>query len=163
MQIYVPLNTPASYDVTKTFARALARLLETEHPELVVSEMKKEVRGGKVFIDWSQNDEHKTTISVYSLRAREHSTVSTPVAWDEVEACLQKKDPAFLRFEADQVLARVEKRGDLFAQAATLKQKLPHLAEAPGPDLVAQAEEPLRRASKAKTGAKPKSTKKKKA
>ncbi len=127
LQIYVPLNTPTSYDVTKPFAHALARLLETDHSELVVSDMKKAIRVGKVLVDWSQNDEHKTTISVYSLRAREHPTVSTPVTWDEVEQCLKKKDPKLLVFEAPQVLERVEKMGDLFAPVQTLKQKLPRL------------------------------------
>ena len=106
----------------------MARLLEQEHPELVVSDMKKAVRTNKVFVDWSQNDEHKTTISVYSLRAREHPTVSTPVAWDEVEQALKKKDAGRLVFEAKDVLARVEKMGDLFEPVLKLKQKLPQLA-----------------------------------
>jgi bifunctional non-homologous end joining protein LigD len=128
MQIYVPLNTKTSYDETKSFAHAVARLLEQEHPELVVSDMKKAVRTNKVFVDWSQNDEHKTTISVYSLRARERPTVSTPVEWSEVEAALRKKDAARLVFEAKDVLARVEKMGDLFEPVQKLKQKLPQLA-----------------------------------
>jgi bifunctional non-homologous end joining protein LigD len=85
LQIYVPLNTPTNYDSTKTFSHALARLLENEHRDLVVSDMKKQLRVGKVFVDWSQNDDHKTTVSIYSLRAREHPTVSTPVKWEEVE------------------------------------------------------------------------------
>lgn len=128
MQVYVPLNTKTSYDQTKSFAHAIARLLEQEHPELVVSDMKKAVRTNKIFVDWSQNDEHKTTISVYSLRAREHPTVSTPVTWDEVEQAVKKKDAERLVFEAKDVLARVEKMGDLFAPVQTLKQKLPQLA-----------------------------------
>ena len=128
MQIYVPLNTKTSYDVTKPFAHALARLLEDEHRDLVVSDMKKAVRTNKVFVDWSQNDDHKTTISVYSLRARERPTVSTPVTWDEVEAAFKKKDASKLVFEAPQVLERVEKLGDLFEPVLTLKQKLPALA-----------------------------------
>ena len=90
--------------------------------------MKKAVRTNKIFVDWSQNDEHKTTISVYSLRAREHPTVSTPVTWDEVEQALKKKDAERFVFEAKDVLARVEKMGDLFAPVQTLKQKLPQLA-----------------------------------
>src|SRR6266849_5576474 len=90
LQIYIPLNTQTSYDETKSFARSLARLLEDEHRDLVVSDMKKAIRTGKVLVDWSQNDEHKTTISVYSLRARERPTVSTPVTWDEVERALKK-------------------------------------------------------------------------
>jgi bifunctional non-homologous end joining protein LigD len=102
-------------------------LLEHEHPELVVSDMKKAVRTNKVFVDWSQNDEHKTTISVYSLRARERPTVSTPVTWEEVEQALKKKDAERLVFEAADVLARVGKMGDLFEPLLTLKQKLPQL------------------------------------
>jgi bifunctional non-homologous end joining protein LigD len=127
LQIYVPLNTPTNYNATKTFARALAQLLEQEHPEMVVSDMKKTLRTGKVFVDWSQNDEHKTTIAVYSLRAREHPTVSTPVKWDDVERTLKKKDASLLVFEAPQVISRFEKIGDLFAPVITLKQKLPDL------------------------------------
>ncbi|HEY3618771.1 MAG TPA: DNA ligase polymerase domain-containing protein, partial [Candidatus Sulfotelmatobacter sp.] len=127
LQIYVPLNTPTNYDATKTFARALAQLLEQEHPEMVVSDMKKTLRTGKVFVDWSQNDEHKTTVAVYSLRAREHPTVSTPVKWDDVERTFKKKDASLLVFEAPQVISRFEKIGDLFAPVITLKQKLPDL------------------------------------
>jgi bifunctional non-homologous end joining protein LigD len=128
LQIYVPLNTPTSYEATKPFAHALARLLEDQHRDLVVSDMKKELRKGKVLVDWSQNDEHKTTIAVYSLRAREHPTVSTPVKWEEVERLLKKKDPSLVVFEADQVIKRVEKSGDLFEPVLKLKQKLPTLA-----------------------------------
>jgi bifunctional non-homologous end joining protein LigD len=127
LQIYTPLNTKTSYDETKPFAHAIARLLEQQHPEMVVSDMKKAIRTNKVLVDWSQNDEHKTTISVYSLRAREHPTVSTPVTWDEVEQALKKKDATHLVFEANDVLARVEKMGDLFAPVQKLKQKLPQL------------------------------------
>ena len=136
LQIYVPLNTKTTYEQTKSFAHALARLLEQEHPELVVSDMKKAVRTNKVFVDWSQNDQHKTTISVYSLRAREHPTVSTPVTWEEVEQALKKKDAGRLMFEAKDVLARVEKMGDLFEPVQKLKQKLPQLAGlAAGPEM----------------------------
>ena len=159
LQIYVPLNSPTSYDVTKPFAHALARLLENEHRELVVSDMKKQLRVGKVFVDWSQNDDHKTTVSVYSLRARERPTVSTPVKWEEVEQALKKKDADLLVFEASQVLDRVQKMGDLFEPVLKLKQKLPKLAgieEAAampeeGLELAAQAED----TKKAKKGAKP--------
>jgi bifunctional non-homologous end joining protein LigD len=128
MQIYVPLNTKTTYDETKSFAHAIARVLEQQHPDLVVSDMKKAVRTNKVFVDWSQNDQHKTTISVYSLRARERPTVSTPIRWEEVEQALKKKDAAPLVFEAKDVLARVEKMGDLFEPVQKLKQKLPHLS-----------------------------------
>ena len=128
LQIYAPLNTKTNYEQTKSFAHAVARLLEQEHSDLVVSDMKKAVRTNKVFVDWSQNDQHKTTISVYSLRAREHPTVSTPVTWDEVEQSLKKRGAARLVFEAPDVLARVKKMGDLFQPVLKLKQKLPQLA-----------------------------------
>jgi bifunctional non-homologous end joining protein LigD len=150
LQIYVPLNTPSSYENTKPFSHALARLLEDQHRELVVSDMKKELRKGKVLVDWSQNDEHKTTIAVYSLRAREHPTVSTPVTWEEVERALKKKDANLLVFEAKQVVNRFEKMGDLFAPLLELKQRLPDLkgmaasavAEvSPAISLAAQAED----------------------
>src|SRR5206468_12566914 len=127
MQIYVPINTPVTYDDTKGFAHALARLLEKQHPKEVVSVMTKDLRKGKVFIDWSQNDEHKTTVSVYSLRAREEPTASTPVRWDEVEAALSGNDADALRFEAPEVIKRVEADGELFEPVQTLKQKLPKL------------------------------------
>jgi bifunctional non-homologous end joining protein LigD len=129
LQIYVPLHTPTNYNKTKPFAHALARLLEEEHPELVVSDMKKALRTGKVLVDWSQNDEHKTTVSVYSLRARERPTVSTPVKWEEVERVLAKKDPKLVVFEAPQVLERVDKFGDLFEPVLKIKQKLPDIQE----------------------------------
>jgi bifunctional non-homologous end joining protein LigD len=159
MQIYVPLNTKTTYEETKPFAHAVARLLEQEHPELVVSDMKKAVRANKIFVDWSQNDRHKTTIAVYSLRARERPTVSTPITWDEVEQTLKKKDAPRLVFEALDVLKRVEKMGDLFEPLLKLKQKLPQLAglgagakkeEAAGVALAAQAESGPR-AKKSKT------------
>jgi len=165
LQIYIPLNpvplhTKTSYEQTKSFAHAVARLLEQEHPELVVSDMKKAVRTNKVFVDWSQNDEHKTTISVYSLRAREQPTVSTPVLWDEVEQALKKKDAGRLVFEAKDVLARVEKMGDLFDPVLKLQQKLPQLAgvsaasekeEDEGISVAAQAEARPRPETKRKT------------
>jgi bifunctional non-homologous end joining protein LigD len=90
--------------------------------------MQKVLRKGKVFVDWSQNDEHKTTVNVYSLRAKEHPTVSTPITWDEVEATRKKKNAKLLTFEAEDVLKRVQKHGDLFAPVLTLKQKLPSLS-----------------------------------
>jgi bifunctional non-homologous end joining protein LigD len=155
LQIYVPLNTPTSYDATKTFAHALARLLEGEHRDLVVSDMKKQLRVGKVFLDWSQNDDHKTTVSVYSLRARDRPTVSTPVKWEEVQQALKKKDAALLVFEASQVLDRVRTMGDLFEGVLTLKQKLPKLAgiakSGEGLELAAQAEEPKKASTRSIT------------
>jgi bifunctional non-homologous end joining protein LigD len=125
LQVYAPLNTAVTYDQTKDLSRALAQHLEQEHGDLVTSNMSKAVRKGKVFVDWSQNDEHKTTICVYSLRAREEPTVSAPVAWDEVESCLKKKKADLLRFRSDQVLGRIEKHGDLFEPVERIKQKLP--------------------------------------
>jgi bifunctional non-homologous end joining protein LigD len=156
LQIYVPLNTTTNYDLTKTFAHALARLLENEHRDLVVSDMKKQLRVGKVLVDWSQNDDHKTTVSVYSLRARERPTVSTPVKWEEVEQALKKKNANLLVFEAARVLERVEKMGDLFEPLLKLKQKLPKLAgiaetvpsAEEGIEIAAQAEEPVARKTK---------------
>jgi bifunctional non-homologous end joining protein LigD len=125
IQVYVPLNVDdVDYDGgTKPLSKALARHLEAQHPKLIVSTQKKELRRGKVLIDWSQNDEHKTTVCVYSLRARERPTVSTPLDWAEVEA----GDPDALVFEADDVLARVEEHGDLFAPVVELKQEFPAL------------------------------------
>ncbi len=125
LQVYVPLNTTVTYDQTKPFAHELARMLERGHPDKVVSDMKKSLRTGKVLVDWSQNDDHKTTVCVYSLRAKERPTVSTPVTWDEVEACLKKGDPNLLVFDAEQVLTRAKKHGDLFEPVLKLKQKLP--------------------------------------
>ena len=125
LQVYVPLNTSATFDQTKDLSRALAQHLEGEHGNLVTSNMSKALRKGKVFVDWSQNDEHKTTICVYSLRAKEEPTVSTPVTWDEVANCLKKKIPDSLKFRSDKTLSRVEKMGDLFAPVEELKQKLP--------------------------------------
>jgi bifunctional non-homologous end joining protein LigD len=125
LQVYVPLSTAVTYDQTKGLSRSLAQRLEREHPDRVTSNMSKAARKRKVFVDWSQNDEHKTTICVYSLRAKEEPTVSTPVSWTEVENCFKKKRAELLRFRSDQTLARVEKQGDLFEMVATLKQKLP--------------------------------------
>ena len=128
LHFYVPLNTPSvTFDQTKSFARAVAELFEREDPDHVVSSMKKSLRVGKVLIDWSQNDEHKTTVCPYSLRARERPTVSTPVTWKEVEAAFEARDPSRLVFEARDVLARIKRRGDLFTATLTLKQKLPRL------------------------------------
>jgi bifunctional non-homologous end joining protein LigD len=125
LQVYVPLNGPTSYDVTKGFAKAVAELLEREEPKLVVSRQTKTLRRGKVLVDWSQNDEHKTTVNVYSLRARERPTVSTPLTWDEVRDGARHGDPERLVFDADAVRARVAERGDLFAPVVSLVQQLP--------------------------------------
>ena len=129
LQLYVPLNTEVGYDDgTKDFALAVAQSLEKRFPDEVVSSMKKELRPGKVLIDWSQNDEHKTTVCVYSLRAKARPTVSTPVTWDEIESCAESGDAGLLVFTADDVLARVEEHGDLFEPALTLHQELPVLS-----------------------------------
>jgi bifunctional non-homologous end joining protein LigD len=127
LQVYVPLNGDVTYEHTKPFARAVAELLEKQHPKQVVSRMTKSLRGGKVLIDWSQNDDHKTTACVYSLRAKEHPTVSTPVAWEEVEEALRRRSAKRLRFEHTQVLERVDRDGDLFAPVLALTQELPQL------------------------------------
>ena len=129
LQIYVPLNTVVTYDQTKRLSHGLAQHLEHEHADLVTSNMSKAIRKGKVFVDWSQNDEHKTTICVYSLRAREEPTVSTPVTWEEVVNCLKKKNADKLKFRSDKVLTRVEKLGDLFEPVEKLKQQLPKKAQ----------------------------------
>src|SRR6266513_1704880 len=125
LQVYVPLNTAITYDETKDLSRTLAQHLEHDHADLVTSNMSKALRKGKVFVDWSQNDEHKTTINVYSLRAKEEPTVSTLITWSEVENCLKKKRAELLIFRPEQTLARVEKQGDLFEPVEKLKQKLP--------------------------------------
>lgn len=128
LQVYVPLNgRKASYDVTKPFAKAIAQLLEKETPNLVVSKMKKVEREGKVFVDWSQNHQRKTTIAVYSMRARERPTCSTPITWEEAEACAANGDAGALVFEAGDVLERIERHGDLFAPVLELEQELPEL------------------------------------
>jgi bifunctional non-homologous end joining protein LigD len=128
MQVYVPLNRKEmSYDLTKPFAKAIAQLLEKQTPDLVVSKMKKVERGGKIFVDWSQNHRSKTTIAVYSLRARERPTASTPLTWDEVETAADTGDGSALVFEAGAVLERIEQHGDLFAPVLELEQELPEL------------------------------------
>jgi bifunctional non-homologous end joining protein LigD len=125
MQLYVPLNSGATYRETKPFARRIAELLEQRLPELVVSRMTKRLRAGKVLVDWSQNDEHKTTVTVYSVRARERPTVSAPVGWDEIQRCLDTRDPRPLSFETGEVLERVRRDGDPFAMLLSSVQELP--------------------------------------
>jgi len=128
MQLYVPLNGKATYEDTRPFAQALAQLIAKQTPDEVLAKMgKKTDRSGKVLIDWYQNNERKTTIAVYSLRARERPTVSTPVTWEEVEAVAESGDGSKLIFEASDVLKRIEKHGDLFAPVLELKQQLPKL------------------------------------
>jgi bifunctional non-homologous end joining protein LigD len=128
LQVYVPLYTPVTYEETKPFAKEIARLLERRYPDRVVSDMKKALRTNKVFVDWSQNDQYKTTICVYSLRAKERPTASTPVSWEEVERCLKKADPGLLIFDSAAVLERSNKHGDLYEPVLKRKQKLPDIS-----------------------------------
>lgn len=125
LQVYLPLNSKAGYERTKPFAHAVARTLEKDDPKKVISKMKKDLREDKVFVDWSQNDRAKTTVAVYSLRARERPTISTPLRWEEVEAATEHGDPERLRFEPKDVLARVDEHGDLFGAVLELAQELP--------------------------------------
>ncbi len=126
LQVYVPLNTPVTYEKTKAFAHAIAELLENHAPDIVISRMQRKLRPGKVFVDWSQNDDGKTTVTAYSLRAKDHPTVSTPVTWKEVETAVKKSKR--LSFETKDVLKRIAKHGDLFEPVLELKQKLPPLS-----------------------------------
>ena len=123
LQVYVPLNTPCTHQHAADVALAIGQILERQHPERVTTTMAKAVRPGKIFVDWSQNARFKTTIGVYSLRARPRPTVSTPLMWSEVQDCAEGGPE--LRFEASQVLQRVEQHGDLFAEVLTLRQTLP--------------------------------------
>lgn len=124
LQLYVPINTRTDYHQTKSISKGIAQHFERERPDKVVSQQSKELRRGKILIDWSQNDQYKTTINVYSLRAREHATVSTPVTWEEVENCLAARDPNLLRFTSEQAIARYEALGDLFEPVIKLRQRL---------------------------------------
>jgi bifunctional non-homologous end joining protein LigD len=145
LQMYVPLNGGLSYDIVKPFAKTLAELMTERHPDLILSKMSKDLRKGKVFIDWSQNSESKTTVCVYSLRAKsDRPFVSLPVSWDELKSAVRKKDAKGLYFEAEQALKRVEKTGDLFGPVETLKQNLPsevldYFKRTAGPSQVAGA------------------------
>jgi bifunctional non-homologous end joining protein LigD len=125
LHLYVPLNTPVTFDDTKLFSHTVAQILEKQDPTHVTTNMSKALRTNKVFVDWSQNDRHKTTACAYSLRARSRPTVSTPVEWDELDRALRKNDPTLLTFETPDVLKRVRRKGDLFADVLRLKQKLP--------------------------------------
>jgi len=126
LHVYVPLNTPGvTFVDTKEFSRAIAMIFERENPKHITSTMTKSLRPGKIFVDWSQNDETKTTVCVYSLRAKERPTVSTPVTWAEVESVAKRRDARAITFLADELLERVERLGDLFAPVLKLKQKLP--------------------------------------
>jgi len=126
IQVYVPLNSQVTYEATQPFARAIAELLEREHVNLVVSDMAKNLRVGKVFVDWSQNADHKTTVGVYSLRAkRPRPYVSMPVKWAELKNALKKQDVDLLDFDPKTALSRLKRLGDLFTPVLKLKQRLP--------------------------------------
>ena len=126
LHVYVPLNTPGvTFDDTKEFSRAIAMIFEHENPKHITPTMTKNLRAGKIFVDWSQNDQTKTTVCVYSLRAKGRPTVSTPVRWDEVAQAAKKHDAAAITFLSDDVLERVDRLGDLFAPVLKVKQKLP--------------------------------------
>jgi bifunctional non-homologous end joining protein LigD len=118
LQVYVPLNSDVTYEQTKAFARKVAEVLAERQPERVTANMAKRDRAGMVLVDWSQNDWHKSTVSAYSLRARERPTVSTPVTWDEVEA-------GELDHDHEAVVERIARFGDLFAPVLSLVQTLP--------------------------------------
>jgi bifunctional non-homologous end joining protein LigD len=122
LQLYVPLDAKRPWEDVHAYSRTVADALAGAHNGLVVSNMKRDLRGGKVLVDWSQNNGAKTTVSVYSLRARAHPTVSTPVSWDEVEEGAEGKP---LVFTAGDVLARVDKLDDLFAPLLEAGQQLP--------------------------------------
>lgn len=130
LQIYVPLNRKTTSDKARAFALTVAQLLQKALPGEVVTDMKKTLRKGKILVDWSQNSASKTTVSVYSLRAKDAPMVSTPVTWEEVAACAKKKKMEMLAFDSVAALKRLEKHGDLFAPLLTEKQTLPDL-EAP--------------------------------
>jgi bifunctional non-homologous end joining protein LigD len=115
LQLYAALDARATWDGVRTRAHDLARKLQTDYPDLVVSNMRTSLRRGRVLIDWSQNHPAKTTVGVYSVRARPTPTVSTPVTTEEVHRCAQRKDASVLAFESDEVLRRVDDHGDLFA------------------------------------------------
>ncbi len=126
VQVYVPLNTPVTYEVTQPFARTVADLLAAQHPGLVVADMDRAQRAAKVLVDWSQNAIHKTTVAVYSLRAtRPRPFVSMPVAWPELETALVRRDAERLEFSPDAARARLQNTGDLFEPVLSLKQRIP--------------------------------------
>src|SRR6516165_7862381 len=125
LQVHIPLNTPTSFEATKSFARALAITMQQAYPNRIVHDMKKNLREGKVLIDWSQNDPGKTTVNVYSLRARARPFAAVPLLWDEVSRYVKKGDSECFFLEAEEVLARAKKDGDLFADLLRQKQKLP--------------------------------------
>lgn len=129
LQLYVPLNTHVTFDTARDFALAAAKLLEREHPRLVVTSQERAARKGKVLIDWSQNTPTKTTVSVYSMRALSTPSVSTPITWDELDAARTANDLEALRFGPEAVLGRLGAQGDLLAPLLTTEQELPAIAQ----------------------------------
>jgi len=126
LQMYIPLNTQATYETTRPFAKRIAEYMASKHPDLAIAKMSKSMRRGKIFIDWSQNSDFKTTVSVYSLRAKqEQPFVSMPVGWEELKKAAKKGGASRLRFSPDAALRRLKKIGDCFAEVLTLKQRLP--------------------------------------
>ncbi len=143
IHLHVPLNTYVTYEATQPFAKSIAQLLEKEHPDLVISEMAKRKRRRKVFVDWSQNSEHKSTVAVYSLRAKgDRPFVALPVTWEELKKALKRADTSALFFEPEESLKRLQKSGDLFAPMLKLKQTLPE------PFLRLQSEAPAKSGNK---------------
>ncbi|MBE0537529.1 MAG: non-homologous end-joining DNA ligase [Phycisphaerae bacterium] len=128
LHLCIPLNTRVTYEETKTFARKVSQVMENHFPALVVSTMSKNLRKGKVFIDWSQNSRHKTTVNVYSLRAQPKPTVSMPVTWQQIEKAYKKKDVSPLIYSPEQAVRQVEEKGDIFSQVLTLMQHLPSVS-----------------------------------
>ncbi|HET9713676.1 MAG TPA: DNA polymerase ligase N-terminal domain-containing protein, partial [Pyrinomonadaceae bacterium] len=126
VQVYVPLNSAATYEETQPFAEGIAELLAQQEPKLIVSQMPKRLRSKKVFIDWSQNAAYKTTVSVYSLRAKTHRPyVSLPVKWDELSDALKSNDVEALFFTPEEAIKRVEELGDLFKKLQIQVQRFP--------------------------------------
>src|SRR5215204_7481356 len=126
LQVYVPLNSAVTYDETQPLAKGIAQLMAQREPKLIVWQMPKRLRTKKVFIDWSQNTDFKTTVGVYSLRAKTYRPyVSLPVSWDEVSEALESKDTDELFFTPEEAIERVEQHGDLFKPVLTQVQKLP--------------------------------------
>jgi bifunctional non-homologous end joining protein LigD len=130
LHLYLPLNTPVTYDRTKAFAKTVAQTMEKFYPDRVISKMAKNIRNGKVFIDWSQNTRHKTTVCVYSLRAQQTPTVSMPVSWEQVEQAAKRKQAPQLIVNPQQALNMLKDSGDLFAEMETLHQQLPDVMPA---------------------------------
>ena len=132
LHVYVPLNTPGvTFDDTKSFARAVAEVFQRQSPRTVTAHMAKAGRAAKVFVDWSQNDRHKTTACAYTLRARDEPTVSTPLTWEEVARACGRRRGTSIGFTAARVLERVARLGDLFSPVLDLRQRLPRFDAGP--------------------------------